>query len=110
MSEQTQDQTTVLQDIVISDSVAVVTGGASGIGKGIVGALLRHGAKVVIADIEQSAIDETVAEMSAHGDVTGIRTDITDEASVKALADAVAQDLQSQRQLECLNLLIHLLH
>ena len=88
MSEQTQDQTTVLQDIVISDSVAVVTGGASGIGKGIVGALLRHGA-VVIADIEQSAIDETVAEMSAHGDVTGIRTDITDEASVKALADAV---------------------
>ena len=89
MSEQTQDQTTVLQDIVISDSVAVVTGGASGIGKGIVGALLRHGAKVVIADIEQSAIDETVAEMSAHGDVAGIRTDITDEASVKALADAV---------------------
>ncbi len=89
MSEQTQDQTTVLQDIVISDSVAVVTGGASGIGKGIVGALLRHGAKVVIADIEQSAIDETFAEMSAHGDVTGIRTDITDEASVKALADAV---------------------
>ena len=89
MSEQTQDQTTVLQDIVISDSVAVVTGGASGIGKGIVGALLRNGAKVVIADIEQSAIDETVAEMSAHGDVTGIRTDITDEASVKALADAV---------------------
>jgi len=89
MSEQTQDQTTVLQDIVISDSVAVVTGGASGIGKGIVGALLRHGAKVVIADIEQSAIDETVAEMSAHGDVAGLRTDITDEASVKALADAV---------------------
>ncbi len=89
MSEQTQNQTTVLQDIVISDSVAVITGGASGIGKGIVGALLRHGATVVIADIEQSAIDETVAEMSAHGDVTGIRTDITDEASVKALADAV---------------------
>lgn len=89
MSEPTHDQATVLQDIVISDSVAVVTGGASGIGKGIVGALLRHGAKVVIADIEQSAIDETVAEMSAHGDVTGIRTDITDEASVKALADAV---------------------
>ncbi|MEC7144606.1 MAG: SDR family NAD(P)-dependent oxidoreductase [Actinomycetota bacterium] len=89
MSEQTQDQTTVLQDIVISDSVAVVTGGASGIGKGIVGALLRHGAKVVIADIEQSAIDETVAEMSAHGDVAGLRTDITDEDSVKALADAV---------------------
>ena len=46
MSEQTQDHT-VLQDIVISDSVAVVTGGASGIGKGIVGALLRHGASPI---------------------------------------------------------------
>ena len=89
MREQTRDQTNALQDIVISDSVAVVTGGASGIGKGIVGALLRHGAKVVIADSEQSAIDETGAEMSAHGDVAGLRTDITDEASVKALADAV---------------------
>ena len=83
------DTTNTLQDIVISDSVAVVTGGASGIGKGIVGALLRQGAKVVIADIEQSAIDETVAEMSEHGDVFGVQTDITDEASVKALADAV---------------------
>lgn len=83
------DNTSELQDIVIGDSVAVVTGGASGIGKGIVGALLRQGAKVVIADIEQSAIDETVAEMSEHGEVTGIQTDITDEASVKALADAV---------------------
>ena len=86
MSEQTQDS---LQDITIGDSVAVVTGGASGIGKGIVGALLRQGAKVVIADIEQSAIDETVAELADQGDVVGIQTDITDEASVKALADAV---------------------
>ena len=86
MSEQTQDS---LQDITIGDSVAVVTGGASGIGKGIVGALLRQGAKVVIADIEQSAIDETVAELADHGDVVGIQTDIADEASVKALADAV---------------------
>ena len=39
------------------DKVAVVTGGASGIGKAIVRALLAEGAKVVVADVEQSAID-----------------------------------------------------
>ena len=78
-----------LLPINIADSVAVVTGGASGIGKGIVGAFLRAGATVVIADIEQRAIDETTAELTSLGPVSGHRTDITDEASVKALADHV---------------------
>lgn len=73
----------------IAGTVAVVTGGAGGIGKGIVGALLRAGSKVVIADIEGDTIDATVDEFSSLGDVSGVRTDITDEASVKALADAV---------------------
>ena len=84
-----EPQSPELQDISIADSVAVVTGGASGIEKGIVGALLRRGATVVIADIEQTAIDDSVAELSATGSVSGIRTDITDEHSVSALADAV---------------------
>lgn len=77
-----------IADIEIGGTVAVVTGGASGIGKGIVGALLRAGSSVVVADIEQDAIDATVAEFGDLGDVSGVRTDITDEASVKALADA----------------------
>ena len=78
-----------LLPIDIADSVGVVTGGASGIGKGIVGALLRAGATAVVADIEQGAIDETIAELASVGSVSGWRTDITDEASVKALADHV---------------------
>jgi len=73
----------------VAGTVAVVTGGAGGIGKGIVGALLRAGSSVVIADIEADTIAATVEEFSSLGNVSGIRTDITDEASVKALADQV---------------------
>lgn len=73
----------------IDGMVAVVTGGAGGIGRGIVGALLRHGATVVIADVEQDAIDAAVADLSALGPVSGHRTDISDEHSVRGLADAV---------------------
>lgn len=78
-----------LAPIAIDQSVAVVTGGAGGIGKGIVKALLNNGAKVVIADIEQDTIEATVAEFESLGDVSGQQTDVADEASVEALADAV---------------------
>ena len=75
--------------LTIDGAVAVVTGGAGGIGKGIVGALRRAGSSVVIADIEADTIAATVEEFSSLGPVSGVRTDITDEASVKALADRV---------------------
>lgn len=73
----------------IDGMVAVVTGGAGGIGRGIVGALLRAGSTVVIADVEQSAIDAAIAELSSLGSVSGHRTDVSDERSVAELADAV---------------------
>ena len=73
----------------IGGSTAVVTGGASGIGKGIAKALLRRGATVVIADIEELALEQAVGELSALGPVEGVRTDVSDEESVTALADHV---------------------
>jgi NAD(P)-dependent dehydrogenase (short-subunit alcohol dehydrogenase family) len=69
--------------------VAVVTGGAAGIGRGIVEALLDEGARVVIADIETPVLDATVAELRDRGEVTGIRTDVSDFASVESLAKSV---------------------
>ena len=72
----------------IAGVVAVVTGGASGIGRGIAEALQRAGATVVIADIEQGALAQAAAEMGVHG----IRVDVSDAASVRALADAVVAE------------------
>ena len=72
-----------------TDKVAVVTGGASGIGEGLVEALLDEGSKVVIADIEQSVLDDTVARLKTKGDVSGVLTDVSDPASVEAAAQYV---------------------
>jgi NAD(P)-dependent dehydrogenase (short-subunit alcohol dehydrogenase family) len=70
-------------------AVAVVTGGAGGIGRHIAAALLGRGATVVLADVEAGALDAAVTELGAIGRVTGHRTDVSDEASVRSLADAV---------------------
>ncbi len=73
-----------------TDRVAVVTGGASGIGKSLARALLAEGARVVIADVEQAALDSAVSELSAGGrEVLGVATDVADPQSVEALAQQV---------------------
>lgn len=66
--------------------VAVVTGGASGIGKALAKAFLAEKMKVVIADVETGALEKTAAEL---GDVTPIQFDASDVTSVRALADQV---------------------
>tara|TARA_B100001250_G_scaffold299837_1_gene261471 strand:+ start:102 stop:989 length:888 start_codon:yes stop_codon:yes gene_type:complete len=77
------------ENISIEGSVAVVTGGASGIGKGIVKALLNNGGTVVIADIEETPINETIEEFSDLGTVDGYVTDVANEESVETLSDYV---------------------
>lgn len=89
MSEAGSDTGTADERLEIAGSVAVVTGGANGIGKGIVKALLNRGATVVVADIEKDVIDATVDELAELGAVSGMRTDVSDEVSVGALADHV---------------------
>jgi NAD(P)-dependent dehydrogenase (short-subunit alcohol dehydrogenase family) len=73
----------------LAGRTAVVTGGAGGIGRGIVEALLEAGVQVVIADVEAPALERAVAELSGRGTVRGVRTDVSDPDSVEALADDV---------------------
>ncbi len=72
-----------------SGKIAVVTGGAGGIGKSLVRELLNAGAEVVIADVEQAVLDATVEELSALGRVSGKTVDVSSAESVEALAEAV---------------------
>ena len=77
----------------LAGRVAVVTGGAAGIGRGIVGALLDEGCRLGIADIEADVLEATVDRLGARGDVRGVVTDVSDPASVEALADRVYDEL-----------------
>src|SRR5438270_9940288 len=73
----------------LSGRVAVVTGGAGGIGRGIVEALRGEGARVVIADVEEAVRRSTVDGLSGRGDVRGVVTDVSSFESVDALAASV---------------------
>jgi NAD(P)-dependent dehydrogenase (short-subunit alcohol dehydrogenase family) len=82
----------------LGGKVAVVTGGASGIGRALAQRFTEEGAHVVIADVEQAALDATAAELG----VTGVVCDVSDAASVAALRQATL-DRFGAVHIVCLN-------
>jgi NAD(P)-dependent dehydrogenase (short-subunit alcohol dehydrogenase family) len=72
------------------NKVAVVTGGANGVGRALGAVLAARGARVVLTDINPDRLETTAAELRGKGgDVTGIVADVTKADSVQKLADAV---------------------
>lgn len=78
----------------LAGRVAVVTGGAGGIGGAIAARFLQEGACVVLADINQDALDAAVERFGrqfGRDGVRGVRMDVTDEASVIRSASETAR-------------------
>lgn len=73
----------------VAGKTAFVTGAASGIGLGIATALAQAGAKVMLADIENDALDAAVASLKAtNADVEGFVADVSLKSELQAAADA----------------------
>jgi len=71
----------------IKDNVFIVTGGASGLGAGTVRMLTEHGAKVIIADIQDEAGQELAKELGQRY----LRCDVTSEQDAQAVVDAALE-------------------
>lgn len=78
----------------MSNRVALVTGGAQGIGKGIATTLGRDGFRVAVADLNLAAAEETAKEISsAGGEAIAVEIDVTSTESVKSAVAVVEQEL-----------------
>ena len=81
-----------MNQIDLKGRVAVITGGAQGIGYATAQRMLASGASVVLWDIDAARLATAVRELSASGQVSGDTVELTDEASVAAVtAAAVAR-------------------
>ena len=72
--------------------MAVITGGAGGIGSAMAKAFAARGAKIVLADLDEPALEAAVRDLEKSGaEAIGVATDVTKGASVEALADAAVR-------------------
>lgn len=78
----------------LKGKVAVVTGGAKGIGLGIAYRLAEAGAAVLITDVDEAAAAKAAAELSKKGwQARALAADVSKEADVKRIIDACANEL-----------------
>ena len=88
-----------MNQIDLKERVAIVTGGARGIGHAIAGRLLNSGACVCLWDADAAALKAAQAELSPRGKVHTATVDVTDPASVET---AVANTLDAFSKIDIL--------
>ena len=79
--------------IDLQDRIAVVTGGAQGIGRAIAQRFLQSGATVCLWDRDQRLAETTAAELRSHGRAMALCADVTDYAQVEAAARTTVERL-----------------
>ena len=83
----------------LSRKTAIITGGGTGIGRGVATALAQNGARVVVCGRRQSLLDETVnviveaigADASANNAALAVQADVSDEAQVERLVQTTLE-------------------
>lgn len=89
------DRTELRFDLRADDSVALVTGGAGGIGRTIATIFAAAGYRLVLADIDAAAGEKAVAELTREGrEACFVETDVADEDAVAALIAASVERWQ----------------
>ena len=84
---------------ILDGKVALVTGGASGIGRATAVAMAREGARVAVSDLSSDGIEATVALINAAGGQSvGIRGNVTEETDV---ANMVARTVSAFGRIDC---------
>lgn len=75
----------------VEGKVAVITGGAGGLGKFTAERLLKEGAKVVLVDLFEEHLEKTKAELNAYGEVITVQADVSKEEDVEKYVNAAVE-------------------
>ena len=80
----------------LKDKVAIITGGASGIGRASALLFAKEGARVILADINQSGGDETVKEVRENGgEASFVKADVTKPDQARTIIQSTSDNYQS---------------
>ncbi len=76
----------------LKEKVAIVTGGASGIGKGVAELFIKEGAKVVVADYDVETGQTTADQLNENGEAIFVQVDVSDTEAAEAMVEKTVEE------------------